>query len=98
MGAGCRDPAFVFASRVDECAAFAHEFAPDVRERRADGRRDLDHRGLKFRLDVVAERPLRRVQQPHLARGERPRRGVDDLVFFLDAEREGLDPNRHHRL
>ena len=87
---GC-DAAATAPGRSDDVPSRVDEFAPHVRERCAHGRRDLDHRALQFRLNVVPESLLGERQQHRLAGDESARRRVDDLIFFFDAEREGVD-------
>jgi len=67
------------------------EFTADVRERRTDGRRDLDHRLLQLGRNRAAELAFRARQDIRLAAGERERRAVDNLILFFDAEREAFD-------
>jgi len=73
---------------VGEIAAGADDLAGQLLDRSADLGADLDDRLVHLALDVIAEGRRARREQLGDVRSQFPRRGIDDLKFFLDADGE----------
>ena len=65
-----------------------HQLGPRLGRRLADLGADLDHRLVQLGLDLLAEDELALFEDLRDVRLQLPGRGVDDLVLFLDAERQ----------
>ncbi len=64
------------------------QFAADLGGRLADAGADLDHGLVQLRLDLLAEDDLPSFEDLRDVGAQLAGRGIDDLVFFFDAERQ----------
>jgi len=95
VGSRRHDSALVLVRGGDETGPKALELGAHFGERPTNGSPDLDLRKIEFIRDIRTNRFFGLRQDSLRPLAERTSFGIDNLVFFLDADREVFAGDRH---